>query len=143
MTYDEPSKEGGTEDLSSTVTTPIMQPDKPGGDRVYQAYAEPEYRSDDSADNASSEPLLTADEQQGMKSRWRSIQERFVDDPELAVEGADELVGEAILRLSEIFRDTRQRLEAEWGKGDKSTSTEELRQALRRYRTFFDRILAV
>lgn len=97
----------------------------------------------DDAESATGATLLTVDEQNSMRSRWRSIQEKFVDDPQLAVESADELVGETIQRLSELFRVTRQSLEEGWGKDGDPSSTEELRQALRRYRTFFDRILAV
>ena len=42
---------------------------------------------------------------------------------------------------AEVFADQRTRLEHEWAKGD-SVSTEDLRQALRKYRSFFDRLLS-
>jgi len=42
--------------------------------------------------------------------------------------------------VAELFE--RQKLEAEWGKTD-NVSTEELRVALRRFRSFFDRLLSV
>jgi hypothetical protein len=45
-------------------------------------------------------------------------------------------------RLAEIFAEERARLEGQWDGGD-SVSTEELRIALRRYRSFFRRLLAV
>ena len=53
-----------------------------------------------------------------MQSRWREIQERFIDDPKQAVQNAAELVGEAIQRLSEIFDGTRHGLEESWDRGD-------------------------
>jgi hypothetical protein len=65
-----------------------------------------------------------------------------VDEPREAVEQADELVASAIKRLAEVFATERHKLEAEWGKSD-NVSTEELRVALRRYRSFFDRLLSV
>ncbi len=48
----------------------------------------------------------------------------------------------AIKRLAEVFASERQKLEAEWDKND-NVSTEDLRVALRRYRSFFDRLLSV
>jgi hypothetical protein len=88
--------------------------------------------------------LLAATARDDMRLRWSEIQESFVDDPQRAVENADQLVGEAIQRLSAIFQDTRRRLEQDWGEDrESSTSTENLRQALKRYRTFFDQILSV
>ena len=88
------------------------------------------------------EPLF--DERQGadFRSRWFDIQAGFVDEPRKSVEKADELVAAAIKRLAEIFADERKKLEAEWGSGD-DVSTEDLRVALRRYRSFFDRLLSV
>jgi hypothetical protein len=52
------------------------------------------------------------------------------------------LVAAAIKRLAEIFADERSKMEQEWGRGD-NVSTEDLRVALRRYRSFFDRLLSV
>jgi hypothetical protein len=50
---------------------------------------------------------------------------------------------EAIQRLAGIFADERAKLEHEWSRGDDKVSTEDLRIALRRYRSFFDRLLSV
>jgi len=76
------------------------------------------------------------------RSRWEKIQIGFVDEPRTAVVDADELVANAIKRLAEVFAAERQKLEAEWAKTD-NVSTEDLRLALRRYRSFFDRLLSV
>ena len=73
---------------------------------------------------------------------WGTIQTGFVDNPGGAVRQADELVAAVMKRLAEVFGDARVNLEQAWAKGD-DVSTEELRVALRRYRSFFDRLLSV
>ena len=45
-------------------------------------------------------------------------------------------------RLAEVFAQERSTLEHQWDRGD-SVSTEDLRVALQRYRSFFDRLLSV
>ena len=87
-------------------------------------------------------PLFAPNDAQDFRSRWEKIQIGFVDEPRSAVEQADELVASAIKRLAEVFAAERQKLEAEWDKTD-NVSTEDLRIALRRYRSFFDRLLSV
>ena len=87
-------------------------------------------------------PLFAQNDTQDFHSRWEKIQIGFVDEPRKAVEQADELVVSAIKRLAEVFATERQKLEAEWDKTD-NVSTEDLRIALRRYRSFFDRLLSV
>lgn len=73
--------------------------------------------------------------------RWGQAQSTFVDDPRQAVQEARELVEDVLGRLTHTFDDERQQLEATWVAGEEP-STEELRQALQRYRVFFDRLLA-
>jgi hypothetical protein len=87
-------------------------------------------------------PLFAHNDTQDFRSHWEKIQIGFVDEPRKAVEQADELVASAIKRLAEVFAAERQKLEAEWDKTD-NVSTEDLRIALRRYRSFFDRLLSV
>jgi hypothetical protein len=87
-------------------------------------------------------PLFSTGETDDMRSRWQGIQGSFVDEPRNAVAQADDLVAQAIKRLAEMFADERSRLEREWSRGDE-VSTEELRQALRCYRSFFDRLLTI
>jgi hypothetical protein len=86
--------------------------------------------------------LLPGDSTQELRRRWDQVQASFVDEPRKAVEQADGLVGSAIDRLSKSFSDQRKNLEGQWGRGD-DVSTADLRQALRRYRAFFQRLLAV
>lgn len=87
-------------------------------------------------------PLLSPDDVQGFRSRWDAIQTGFVDEPRRSVEQADQLVAEAIKRLAEGFAAERDKLEAQWDRGD-DISTEDLRVALQRYRAFFDRLLSL
>jgi len=86
--------------------------------------------------------LFTEEEGREFRKRWEKVQTEFVDEPRGSVEKADQLVASTIKRLAEVFADERTRLEQEWAKGD-NVSTEDLRQALRKYRSFFDRLLAV
>jgi hypothetical protein len=65
-----------------------------------------------------------------------------VDEPRKAVEQADGLVASAMKRLAEVFAEERSHLEQQWDRGD-NVSTEDLRVALQRYRSFFDRLLSV
>ena len=87
-------------------------------------------------------PLFPGEELQGLRTRWKEIQIGFVDEPRKAVEQADGLVASAMKRLAEVFAEERAGLEKQWDRGD-SVSTEDLRVALQRYRTFFDRLLSV
>jgi hypothetical protein len=86
--------------------------------------------------------LFPSEELQGLRTKWKEIQTGFVDEPRRAVEQADGLVASAMKRLAEVFAEERAGLEKQWDRGD-SVSTEDLRVALQRYRTFFDRLLSV
>jgi hypothetical protein len=100
--------------------------------------------SDDSGLDAGREPrarLLEGDELQRIVTRWKEIQADFVDDPRTAVEQADALVADLMQRLATMFARERAELEQRWAGGN-GVSTEELRQSLRRYRSFFERLLA-
>jgi hypothetical protein len=90
---------------------------------------------------ASNAPLLPADLTATFQDRWEEVQTRFVDEPRGAVEEADGLVANLMQKLAESFAQERERLEAQWGRGE-DISTEDLRVALQRYRSFFQRLLA-
>lgn len=89
-----------------------------------------------------SAPLFEEGALKNFRSRWRAIQIGFVDNPGGAVKQADELVAAVMERIAEVFGDERANLEQAWANGD-DVSTEDLRVALRRYRSFFDRLLSV
>ena len=87
-------------------------------------------------------PLFPMNDLEDLRMRWKEIQTAFVDEPRKAVEQADGLVASAMKRLAEVFADERSSLEKQWDRGDK-VSTEDLRVAFQRYRTFFDRLLSI
>ncbi len=85
-------------------------------------------------------PLLAENETKDLRSRWTDIQAGFVDTPRESVESADALVATVMQRIAETFANERTNLEGQWSRGD-NVSTEDLRVALQRYRSFFDRLL--
>ena len=131
MQHSMQSEQLTTADIANTATGRDQEHDfdKPGNP---QAGAAEQY----------STPLLSRDFSEDMRSRWEAIQTGFVDDPRTSVQEADELVARAIKKLAESFADERAKLEQEWSQGN-DVSTENLRQALRRYRAFFHRLLAI
>jgi hypothetical protein len=78
----------------------------------------------------------------GLRTRWDDVQASFVDDPRECVHKADGLVSEVVEQLTAGFSQARSRLEEQWGRGEQA-STEDLRIALKGYREFFQRLLAV
>lgn len=92
--------------------------------------------------NENATPLFPSNELENLRSRWSEVQTAFVDEPRKAVEQADNLVASAMKRLAEVFAEERSKLEKQWDRGD-NVSTEDLRVALQRYRTFFQRLLSV
>jgi hypothetical protein len=94
--------------------------------------------------HASDQPhaqLLEGDEMQSMLAQWKDIQAEFVDEPRKAVQDADALVADLMQRLARMFASERDQLESQWSGGGQ-VSTEDLREGLRRYRSFFERLLA-
>lgn len=89
-----------------------------------------------------STPLFAAGPAESFRSRWLDIQTSFVDEPGRAVEQADRLVAEVMQQLAKTFADERSKLEPQLVQGE-DISTEDLRMALRRYRSFFDRLLSI
>ena len=84
--------------------------------------------------------LIAPERAESYNSRWNELKSEFVDEPRSAVRGANELVGEVLDELEELFR--RQRADLEHGVDSEQTNTEDLRQVLGRYRSFFDRLLS-
>jgi phytoene dehydrogenase-like protein len=119
-----------TEDL----TTREHQDTTSSGDLPNEPSGDPSPQETDEWDG----PLFAgADE---LRERWESVQNSFVDEPRRAVEQADILVAETMEKLANTFSAARRRLESQWS-GGKEFSTEDLRQALRQYRSFFNRLL--
>ena len=87
-------------------------------------------------------PLFPNNELDELRNRWTTVQAAFVDEPRRAVEQADGLVAAAMKRLADVFAEERSNLEQQWDRGD-NVSTEDLRIALQRYRSFFQRLLSM
>ncbi|MGK3203090.1 hypothetical protein [Amycolatopsis sp. MEPSY49] len=96
-------------------------------------------RPAESGGDVETPPLIDEDKVTGFRDRWQNVQTGFVDDPKQAVRQADELVAAVISALATTFAEHKGELEAQWQQGE--PATEELRIALRRYRSFFDQLL--
>ena len=125
--------------------------DRDGAEASYGGGAAAEYTDRDGADagygdSVATDPgqhasLLDDSELQSLTMRWKDIQAEFVDEPTTAVKEADALVAELMQRLAAMFATERHELENRWASGSE-VSTEDLRQGLRLYRSFFERLLA-
>ena len=88
------------------------------------------------------EPLFTPELAETYRVRWGAIQSGFVDDPKRAVRSGDELVAQIMTNLADTFAEERHRVETQLDDSGEG-STENLRVALRRYRSFFERLLSL
>ncbi len=86
--------------------------------------------------------LFSDETERALRTQWREIQTGFVDEPRRAVEQADELVARLMQQLAQSFSNQRNSLEQQWEQAEK-ISTEDLRLALRRNRSFFERLLSI
>ena len=127
---------------------PSSEPPAPSASTPERTTAQPESTavatsSTDEASATSGDRDLFADnELAGLRVRWDYVQAGFVDDPRECVQKADGLVSDVVAQLTESFSQARSRLEDQWARGEEA-STEDLRIALKRYREFFERLLAV
>jgi hypothetical protein len=112
------------------AVTPVGAPEAP---------ARPEVATADST--AAAGPLLASDDAEAFRARWTDVQFGFVNSPRRAVEQGDGLVAELMQHLARTFAEERSRLESQWDQGS-DVSTEDLRTAFQRYRSFFERLLA-
>jgi hypothetical protein len=124
-----------TEQIASAGATNIDAPEAPSPEPARAATGDLGKEAEPQAQ------LLEADELQGVILRWKEIQAQFVDEPRSAVQDADALVADLMQRLARTFAAERAQLESRWASGE-DVSTEDLRQGLRRYRSFFERLLA-
>jgi len=65
-----------------------------------------------------------------------------VDDPRDSVKQADELVADIIKDVTMNFANRRIELEKQWN-SEENISTEDMRVTLKRYRSFFERLLTL
>jgi hypothetical protein len=106
------------------------------------AVSDSKLQNSGNANTGQPNPLFVDDELYGFRSRWDEVQTSFVDEPRAAVEQADSLVASVVKRIAEQFAAEREQLEKQWDRGE-NVNTEDLRQAFKRYRAFFDRLLSV
>jgi hypothetical protein len=102
----------------------------------------PEYAQTAAIGQKQPNPLFPEDELHSYRASWDQVQTSFVDEPRAAVEHADSLVANVVKRIAEQFATEREQLEKQWDRGE-NVNTEDLRQAFKRYRAFFDRLLTV
>lgn len=122
-------------------------------DTIEEQHAEKEHRlsvEEQTVENQSAtasmngefEPLFEDDESEKFRTQWLNIQSKFVDNPRESVREADDLVAGVLKSVTMGFHNRRTSLEKQWNNGD-HVSTEDLRLALKRYRSFFDRLLTL
>jgi hypothetical protein len=127
----------GERTANDRTTTADLAGEQPDADRPIGRDTE----QDDDRAETRLEPLLADDRGDSYRERWYELQARFVDEPRDTVQEADTLVAELLQELARGFNEARSRLEEQWSRGD-DVSTEDLRLALQRYRSFFERLLA-
>jgi hypothetical protein len=118
-----------------------VTPEAPVQEGRHKAPVQEDRREAADEGDADDAALLPRDQGTEFQGRWESVQTTFVDDPRNAVENADALVAELMQRLADGFARERERLEGQWSRGE-DVSTEDLRVALQRYRSFFRRLLS-
>jgi hypothetical protein len=132
--------EPATETAATTVDDP--EPSTAEIARLQHERTDAETRDVEEGDSdAAREPLFAGEDADRFRRRWKEIQSRFVDEPRRAVEEGDALVATLMQRLAETFSEERSKLEGQWDR-EEDASTEDLRVALQRYRSFFDRLLS-
>ncbi|WP_406424152.1 hypothetical protein OH809_03385 [Streptomyces sp. NBC_00873] len=94
-----------------------------------------------SAPEQGQEPLLGPEAAEACQAKWAAAQTAFVDDPRDSVRTADALVAEVMQTLARSFASRKEGLERQWGRGEE-VHAEDLRIALQRYRSFFNRLLS-
>jgi hypothetical protein len=97
------------------------------------------------ADNAGLEAITTTTLwPQGaldtLRERWKDLQLQFVDDPQTVTAEARALVDDTVKSLTAALHDRKRQLD-DWS-AQSSSDTEGLRQAIRKYRDFFDELLS-
>lgn len=134
---DEEKDRQKTVDVVDTADQPAE-----GGQVVKETVAEHEARMNKTEHQDELAPLFESGAAEKFHDRWLVIQSKFVDDPGAAVREADDLVEEVIQNITRSFANRRDTLEKQWNGGDKA-STEDLRLALKQYRSFFERLLTL
>lgn len=135
----EPRRPLRTSDLAAAGTPRTARDEAP---EETDAQRQPPAPRQTATESERLEPLFPHDAAERYRTRWAQVQGGFVDDPRRAVANGDELVAEVMKSLAESFAHERGRLEEELTRTGEA-STETLRLGLRRYRSFFERLLSL
>jgi len=129
------------QDAGSPVgkTEPWIQPSTPVSTFTPTSTPTPVPAAQVVVNAASPEMLFGSEETQHFRDRWNEVQAKFVDEPRSSVQEADALITELMTQFSQRLANERCTLESQWNEGD--VSTENLRQVLQSYRSFFNRLL--
>jgi hypothetical protein len=132
----------GTIPNTGQVLESVMEESKVSNPMPYMAPVGAAITPEPSIDmNAgASAALLTREETEHFRTRWNDIQGKFVDEPRSAVQQADALVSEVSAQITQMFAREHSLLEGQWNRGN-DVSTEDLRKALQRYHSFFNRLV--
>ncbi len=133
-TAEQPAK--GSNDIKEPVSREPAENREPRENRPAKKAASLNDNQEDLA------PLFGQGAAEKFRTRWLAIQSKFVDDPSDSVKQADQLVDDVIQGITNSFADRRGSLEKQWNGGEEA-STEDLRLALKQYRSFFDRLLTL
>ncbi|WP_255506444.1 hypothetical protein [Mycolicibacterium sp. 018/SC-01/001] len=140
-----PTRDDVTATQSAGPPTAPMDPRVAGAQQQRQHHHSEQRQGEQHHDRHETESeagLFAHDELAGLRARWDAVQASFVDDPKDCVQKADSLVADLVEQLTTGFGQARSRLEEQWSRGEQA-STEDLRVALKRYRSFFERLLSV
>lgn len=128
------------------LSTADLVPERTSSRQIDPVREEPQVPQDGMRAGAGETEQLAAlfppDAAQGFRQHWDQVQIGFVDDPQAAVRQADELVAQVMAHLARSFAEQRSRLESSLSGGGQA-DTEQLRTALRSYRSFFQRLLSL
>jgi len=87
-------------------------------------------------------PLFSQEAAADFRLRWDLVQRGFDDDPREAVHAAEELVAQITQNLAQSFAKQRSELEKRLDQAESPTK-ENVRSALRHYRSYFERLLSI
>lgn len=102
----------------------------------------PQMQAPMDTDREALEPLFENSDAERFRTQWLNIQSKFVDNPRASVKEADDLVANIVKSVTMSFSNRRVGLEKQWNSGE-DISTEDLRVALKQYRSFFERLLTL
>ncbi|HTF08938.1 MAG TPA: hypothetical protein VK659_12280, partial [Asanoa sp.] len=85
--------------------------------------------------------VWSAESADSLRAEWHEVKGQFVDEPTEALDHAQALVARAVQQLAETL--LAEQVELDPRRDEEAPDTEAMRVAMRRYRDFLDRILAL